>query len=87
MTTQPTTLLETSQVAEGGARLAWRRFRRNRLALAGLAVVLTFVLICFAGLWSIPPTRPRPTWPASTSPQAGTTHSAPTRSVTTSSVG
>jgi len=44
-----TTVVEAGPVAEGGALLAWRRFRRNRLALAGLAVVLLFVLFCFAG--------------------------------------
>jgi peptide/nickel transport system permease protein len=45
----PTTALETEPVAQGGALLAWRRFRRNRMALAGLAVVLLFVLFCFVG--------------------------------------
>jgi hypothetical protein len=30
-----TTVVEAGPVAEGGALLAWRRFRRNRLALAG----------------------------------------------------
>jgi peptide/nickel transport system permease protein len=44
-----TTVVETGPIPEGGALLAWRRFRRNRLALAGLAVVLLFVLFCFAG--------------------------------------
>ncbi len=33
----------------GGAAVAWRRFRRNRLALIGLGVVVFFVLFCFVG--------------------------------------
>lgn len=59
MTTQSTTILDAEPVPEGGARLAWRRFRRNRLALAGLAVVVLFVLFCFAGplLYSTDQTR------------------------------
>jgi len=43
----PSAVLEPA--AEGGAFLAWRRFRRNRIALAGLAVVLLFVVFCFLG--------------------------------------
>jgi peptide/nickel transport system permease protein len=45
----PTTVVEAGPAAEGGAVLAWRRFRRNRIALTGLAVVLLFVMFCFAG--------------------------------------
>ncbi|MFE4645149.1 ABC transporter permease, partial [Streptomyces sp. NPDC056730] len=32
-----------------GARLAVRRFLRNKLAVVGLAVVVFFFLFCFAG--------------------------------------
>lgn len=32
-----------------GARLGWRRFRRNRLALIGLGVFVFFCLFCFVG--------------------------------------
>lgn len=35
--------------AAAGYRLALRRFARNRLAVAGLAVVVLFLLLCFAG--------------------------------------
>ncbi|MET0475552.1 MAG: ABC transporter permease [Mycobacterium sp.] len=45
----PTTVADGEFAAEGGAVLAWRRFRRNRMALAGLAVVLLFALFCFVG--------------------------------------
>ncbi|GAA4190145.1 ABC transporter permease [Gryllotalpicola kribbensis] len=48
------TLLQSTPelaVAAGptGGSLAWRRFRRNRLAVIGLAVVIFFVLFCFVG--------------------------------------
>jgi peptide/nickel transport system permease protein len=38
-----------SPAAVGGAALAWRRFRRNRLAVIGLGVVVFFILFCFVG--------------------------------------
>ena len=40
---------ESAASASPGGSLAWRRFRRNRLAVAGLVVVVFFVLFCFAG--------------------------------------
>jgi peptide/nickel transport system permease protein len=40
---------ESAAAASPGGSLAWRRFRRNRLAVAGLVVVVFFVLFCFAG--------------------------------------
>jgi len=43
---QSTDLESVAAPAVGGS-LAWRRFRRNRLALIGLAVVIFFVLFCF----------------------------------------
>lgn len=48
------TLLQSAQdqpllEAPSGGALAWRRFRRNRLALIGLGVVIFFVLVCFVG--------------------------------------
>jgi len=36
-------------VGTSGSRLAVRRFARNRLAVAGLAVVVLFILFCFVG--------------------------------------
>ncbi|MFJ9821933.1 ABC transporter permease [Streptomyces sp. NPDC101151] len=46
-----TAVLQTSPVAEpvAGHRLSLRRFARNRLAVAGLVVVVVFLLFCFAG--------------------------------------
>ncbi|AEW98507.1 oligopeptide ABC transporter integral membrane protein (plasmid) [Streptantibioticus cattleyicolor NRRL 8057 = DSM 46488] len=38
-----------SPAAPTGTRLAVRRFARNRLAVAGLVVVVLFVLFCFVG--------------------------------------
>ncbi|MFF0461842.1 ABC transporter permease [Streptomyces mexicanus] len=45
--TGPTTEAPTAGVT--GTRLAVRRFARNRLAVAGLAVVVLFLLFCFVG--------------------------------------
>jgi peptide/nickel transport system permease protein len=49
------TLLQSSgeqaeaPAATGGAALAWRRFRHNRLAVIGLCVAVFFILFCFLG--------------------------------------
>ena len=37
------------ETAVAGYRLSLRRFARNRLAVAGLVVVVLFLLFCFAG--------------------------------------
>lgn len=39
----------TAAAPASGLRLAVRRFRRNKLAVVGLAVVVLFVLFCFVG--------------------------------------
>lgn len=47
--TQSTPVPASSQAPVGSFQLGWRRFRRNRLALICLAVVVFFVLFCFLG--------------------------------------
>ena len=46
---QSTSTTPTASTSIGAARLGWRRFRRNRLAVIGLGVVIFFLLFCFVG--------------------------------------
>ena len=71
---QPLPPLDVTRAPEGGElgavqsgwRLALREFASNRLAVAGLSILVFFVLFCFVGPLiyhtnQLVPTSPRPT--------------------------